>query len=207
VFTGIIQAVGSIRSIETRGGDVRIVVDAPDLASRVDAVRLASGESVAINGTCLTVIEPASGRLSFDVSRESLARTTLGDLATGARVNLEAALRMGDPLGGHLVSGHVDGIAVVVSTAAEARSLRVVIEVPAELARFIAPKGSVALDGVSLTVNEVDGRRFGINLIPHTMEMTTFGDLAPGRRLNLEIDTIARYVDRMLGHGQAAAGQ
>ena len=198
MFTGIIQAVGRIHSIEPRGGDVRLVVDAAELARRVSAERLAVGESVAINGTCLTVLSREDGRLAFDASRETLDRTTLGALAPGARVNLEAALRLGDPLGGHLVSGHVDGIGTVVGTAPEARSLRVAFEAPGDLARYIAPKGSVTVDGVSLTVNEVDGRRFGVNLIPHTVEATTFGDLAPGRAVNLEVDTIARYVERML---------
>ncbi|MET0292747.1 MAG: riboflavin synthase [Steroidobacteraceae bacterium] len=199
MFTGIIQAVGRISSLEPRGGDVRLHLDAGHLAQRVAAARLASGESVAINGACLTVIEPQAGQLAFDVSRETLDRTTLGELTAGSTVNLEAALCVGDPLGGHIVSGHVDGVARVLETHAEARSLRVRIEVPAELAHFIAPKGSVALDGVSLTVNEVDGAVFGVNLIPHTVDQTTFASLAPGRRLNFEVDTIARYVARMLG--------
>lgn len=200
MFTGIIQAVGTVRALEPRGGDLRFVVDASGLAARVDAARLAEGESVAVNGACLTVIAPRAGELSFDVSRESLDRTTLGALAAGSRVNLEAALRLGDPLGGHLVSGHVDGRAVVRDISRDARSLRVVVEAPADLAGFIAPKGSVALDGVSLTVNRVEGTRFDVNLIPHTVAETTFGDLAPGRELNLEIDTIARYVARMLAY-------
>lgn len=197
MFTGIIQAIGTVVSREARGGDLRLVVDASTLAAKVEAVRLASGESVAVNGTCLTVLDPRDGLLTFDVSNETLARSTIGALAAGSRVNLEAALRMGDPLGGHLVSGHVDGIATVVAVTPEARSLRVVIETAAALARYVASKGSIALDGVSLTVNEVDGRRFGVNLIPHTVEQTTFATLAPGSVLNLEIDPIARYVERM----------
>jgi riboflavin synthase len=201
MFTGIIQAIGRVDSLDAVGGDVRLRIDARELAARVEASRLAAGESVAINGTCLTVLDYVEGRLAFDASRETLDRTTLGTLARGARVNLEAALRLGDPLGGHLVSGHVDGIATVVSTTSEARSLRVVIEVPLELARYVAIKGSVTVDGVSLTVNEVAGNRFGVNLIPHTVEVTTFGELAPGRRVNLEVDTIARYVERMLTAG------
>lgn len=199
MFTGIIQAVGRVAALEPRGGDVRLHLDAAALAERVAKARLASGESVAINGVCLTVLEPEAGRLTFDVSRETLDRTTLGDLVAGSAVNLEAALCVGDPLGGHIVSGHVDGVARVVETHAEARSLRVRVAVPAELALYLAPKGSVALDGVSLTVNEVDGAVFGVNLIPHTVAQTTFGGLAVGRRLNLEVDTIARYVRRMLG--------
>lgn len=198
MFTGIIQAVGRVAELESRGGDVRLVVDASGLAARVSSARLASGESVAINGVCLTVLEPQGGRLTFDVSRETLDRTTLGRLRIDARLNLEAALCVGDPLGGHLVSGHVDGLGTVVSIATEARSLRVVFEAPSALARYVAQKGSIAIDGVSLTVNEVDGARFGVNLIPHTIEQTTFGELATGGQVNLEVDTIARYVERML---------
>jgi riboflavin synthase len=199
MFTGIIQAVGKVASLESRGGDVRLIVDAAELATRVSPDRLAPGESVAVNGACLTVVDPRGALLAFDVSRESLDRTTLGELRPGSRVNLEAALRVGDPLGGHIVSGHVDGLARVVAVHPEARSLRVTIEVPDALAHYVASKGSVALDGVSLTVNEVTGSRFGVNLIPHTVAQTTFESLAPGRELNLEVDTIARYVERMLG--------
>ena len=198
MFTGIIQAVGRVQSAEARGGDLRLVIDSTTLAQRVSANRMAIGESVAVNGVCLTVLEPEGGLLRFDVSRESLEKTTLSELQAGSRVNLESALCVGDPLGGHIVSGHIDGVAVVAAAAEDARSLRVELEVPAELALYVAPKGSVALDGVSLTVNAVDGRRFGINLIPHTLEMTTFAALVPGRRLNFEVDTIARYVRRML---------
>jgi riboflavin synthase len=198
MFTGIIQSVGRVAAVEPRGGDLRLVIDASDLARRVEAQRLAVGESVAVNGCCLTVLEPDGGRFSADVSRESLAQTTLGDLKVGDQVNLEPALRAGDPLGGHLMSGHVDGRAQVVGLQRDARSLRVTIEVPEAFARYMAPKGSVALDGVSLTVNEVSGRRFGVNLIPHTIEVTTFDGLREGQWLNLEIDTIARYVERML---------
>ena len=198
MFTGIIQSIGRVAAVEPRGGDLHLVVDASDLASRIDAQRLAVGESVAVNGCCLTVLEPAGGRFSADVSRESLSLTTLGDLAAGDPVNLEAALRAGDPLGGHLMSGHVDGRAQVVSLQRDARSMRVVIEVPEAFARFIAPKGSVGLDGISLTVNEVTGRRFGVNLIPHTVEVTTFGSLREGQWVNLEVDPMARYLERLL---------
>jgi len=198
MFTGIIQSIGRVAAVEPRGGDLHLVVDASDLASRIDAQRLAVGESVAVNGCCLTVLEPAEGRFSADVSRESLALTTLGDLAAGDPVNLEPALRAGDPLGGHLMSGHVDGRAQVVSLQRDARSMRVVIEVPEAFARFIAPKGSVGLDGISLTVNEVTGRRFGVNLIPHTAEVTTFGSLREGQWVNLEVDPMARYLERLL---------
>jgi riboflavin synthase len=198
MFTGIIQSVGRVAALEPRGGDLRITFDVRELAARIDAARLAPGESVAINGACLTVLDPHDGHFSADCSRETLNLTTLGTLAVGDPVNLEPALRAGDPLGGHLVSGHVDGLAEVVSVEADARSWRVVVEVPEALAKFIAPKGSVALDGVSLTVNSVEGRRFGVNLIPHTVAMTTFGTLAAGRRLNLEVDQLARYLERLL---------
>ena len=198
MFTGIIQSIGRVAAVEPRGGDLHLVIDASELASRIDAQRLAVGESVAVNGCCLTVLEPAAGRFSADVSRESLALTTLGDLAAGDPVNLEPALRAGDPLGGHLMSGHVDGRAQVVSLQRDARSMRVVIEVPEAFARFIAPKGSVGLDGISLTVNEVTGRRFGVNLIPHTVEVTTFGSLREGQWVNLEVDPMARYLERLL---------
>jgi riboflavin synthase len=198
MFTGIIQAKGRIAEREERGGDLRLTVDVRDLANCVDVVRLAVGQSVAVNGACLTVIGGKAGHLDFDVSRETLGLTTLGSLSVGTAVNLEAALCAGDPLGGHLVSGHVDGIAELVGWEADARSWRAQVEVPDSLALFIAIKGSVALDGVSLTVNEVEGRRFGVNLIPHTMEATTLGQLAVGSRLNLEVDPLARYVQRAL---------
>jgi riboflavin synthase len=198
MFTGIVQATGQVTAVEQRGGDLRLQLDAGRLASRVEAARLAVGESIAVSGVCLTVVEFANGHFAADVSRETLALTTLGRLRPGDAVNLEAALRAGDPLGGHLVSGHVDGIAEVTGVSGDARSLRVAIEAPDELARFIAAKGSVALDGVSLTVNEAQGRRFGVNLIPHTVEHTTFCGVAAGRQLNLEIDVLARYVQRAL---------
>ena len=199
MFTGIIQSVGRVAAVEPRGGDLHLVIDAADLVARVGAQRLAAGESVAVNGACLTVVDPVGGLFGADVSLETLALTTLGDLKVGDPVNLEPALCAGDPLGGHLMSGHVDGRAQVVSLLRDARSLRVQIELPEALARYMAPKGSVALDGVSLTINESTGRRFGVNLIPHTVEVTTFGRLRVGQWLNLEIDTVARYVERMLG--------
>jgi len=198
MFTGIIQSVGRVAAAEARGGDLHLVIDARDLASKIEARRLAVGESVAVNGTCLTVIEPADGFFSADVSRETLDLTTLGTLRGGDPVNLEPALRAGDPLGGHLMSGHVDGRAQVVALQRDARSMRVTIEVPEAFARFIAPKGSVGLDGISLTVNEVEGRRFGVNLIPHTVEVTTFGALREGQWVNLEVDPMARYLERLL---------
>jgi riboflavin synthase len=198
MFTGIVQAIGRISSSEARGGDLHLVIDATSLAARVDAARLAMGESIAVNGVCLTVVQFDGARFTADVSRETLSLTTLGSLRHGSPVNLESALRAGDPLGGHLVSGHVDGLAKIVATHSDARSMRVELEVPEPLARYIAPKGSVALDGVSLTVNEVTGRRFTINLIPHTVAATTFGSLAVGQELNLEVDQLARYLERLL---------
>jgi riboflavin synthase len=200
MFTGIIQATGSVNAAEHRGGDLRLTLDVGALAACVDARRLAIGESIAVSGVCLTVTQFDGRQFVADVSRETLAVTTLGRLRPGDAVNLEAALRAGDPLGGHLLAGHVDGVAEVVGLAHDARSLRLTLEAPAALARFIAPKGSVALDGVSLTVNEVADRSFGVNLIPHTVELTTFGELALGRQLNLEVDLLARYVQRAL-HG------
>jgi riboflavin synthase len=198
MFTGIIQSTGEVVATEARGGDLRLVLDVADLAARIDNARLALGESVSVSGVCLTVVEFDGRRFAADVSRETLALTTLGSLRAGDAVNLEAALRAGDPLGGHLVSGHADGVAEVVGLQGDARSLRVEVQVPDALARYIAPKGSVALDGVSLTVNAVQGARFGINLIPHTVELTTFGTLAVGRRLNIEVDQLARYLERLL---------
>jgi riboflavin synthase len=200
MFTGIIQAVGAVAAREMRGGDLRLTIDAGDLAQRIEARRFAVGESIAVSGVCLTVVSFDGRQFAADVSQETLRLTTLGALEQGAPVNLEAALRAGDPLGGHLLSGHVDGLATVIALQSEARSLRVDIEVPAGLERYVAAKGSVALDGVSLTVNAVEGRVFGVNLIPHTVEVTTFGHLAVGQRLNLEVDMLARYVERGLLH-------
>jgi riboflavin synthase len=198
MFTGIVQATGSVAEVEARGGDVRLTVDVTRLAERVEPVRLAVGESVAVSGVCLTVVAFDGRRMVADVSRETLAVTTLGRLRVGNSVNLEAALRAGDPLGGHLVSGHVDGVAEVREVREDGRSLRLQLDAPLALARFIAQKGSVALDGVSLTVNEAAGCHFGVNLIPHTVEQTTFRGLSPGILLNLEVDLLARYVLRAL---------
>jgi len=198
MFTGIVQAIGTVAEVEPRGGDLRLRLDIRQLESRIAAARLAVGESIAVSGVCLTVVQHENGHFTADVSRETLALTTLGALRPGDRVNLEAALRAGDPLGGHLMSGHVDGIAEVTGIEPDGRSLRVTMQTSAGLARFIAPKGSLSLDGVSLTVNEAEGSHFGVNLIPHTMEVTTFDSLALGQRLNLEVDLLARYVQRAL---------
>jgi riboflavin synthase len=194
VFTGIVQDVGQVRSCERRGGDVRLVI----ACERLDLSLARVGDSVCVQGCCLTVTELQGQTFAADVSRETLALTTLGELATGAAVNLEPALRAGEALGGHLVSGHIDGVARVITASDDARSRRLSIEAPASLARYLAPKGSVAVDGVSLTINSVAGASFGVNIIPHTQTVTTLGALAVGARVNLEVDQIARYVARLL---------
>jgi riboflavin synthase len=197
MFTGIVQDTGKVQSLTPRGGDVRLAIR----VSRLDLARTAIGDSICVQGCCVTAVALNGQVFEADLSRETLALTTLGTLAVGTAVNLEPALRAGDALGGHLVSGHVDGVATVVAKTTDARSTRVVIEVPPDLARYIARKGSVAVDGVSLTVNEVEGSRFGVNLIPHTGDVTTLGSLVPGSRVNLEIDQVARYVERLLTPG------
>jgi riboflavin synthase len=201
MFTGIVQDIGHIQRRELRAGDVRLTIG----VDRLDLARTAVGDSICVQGVCLTVAALGPNSFAADVSRETLALTTLGELEELAAVNLEPALRAGDALGGHLLSGHVDGIATVVDAASDARSRRLTIEAPAALARYIARKGSVALDGVSLTVNDVDAARFGVNLIPHTLAVTTLERLAPGVRLNLEIDQLARYVERLLQPSSAAS--
>lgn len=194
MFSGIVQAVGKITALQPRGGDVRLVVDVADLG--VESVAL--GDSISVSGCCLTVVEIDAPRLAFDVSNETLACTSLGALPVGAGVNLEKALRLADRLDGHLVSGHVDGVGRVIAIEADARSQRWTFEVPAALAKYIAGKGSVCVDGTSLTVNETDGARFGVNLIPHTIAVTTFKDKRVGDAVNIEVDLIARYVERLL---------
>ena len=199
MFTGIIQAVGQVAALEPRGGDVRLRIAAPGWP--LDDV--AEGDSIAVAGVCLTALDLAADGFAADVSIETLNLTTLGRLAPGDGVNLEKALRLSDRLGGHLVSGHVDGVGRVVEIAADARSQRWTFEAPAALARYIAVKGSICIDGVSLTVNAVDGARFGVNLIPHTQAVTTFGTRRPGDAVNLEVDLLARYIERLQ---QAPAG-
>ena len=198
MFTGLVQEVGEIRAVEPRGApgsaDARLVVGFRTL----EHSRLPLGASICVDGVCLTVTALNPDSFAADVSGETLRVTTLGSRTAGSRVNLEPSLRAGDSLGGHWVSGHVDGVAEVVHTAHDARSLAVTLAAPAPLARYIARKGSVTLDGVSLTVNAVDGVNFSINLIPHTLEVTTLGGLAPGVRVNLEIDLLARYVERLV---------
>ena len=195
MFTGIIKAKGSIAAIEKRAGDVRLRVTAADLPWADYEV----GDSIAVNGVCLTAIQLHDDGFDTDVSVETLDVTTLKHLETGDAVNLEPALRVGDALGGHLVSGHVDGIGRMTARADDARSIRMTFEVPAELARYVARKGSICVDGVSLTINEVSGNTFGLNIIPHTAEVTTMGAYEPGTAVNIEVDLLARYIERMLG--------
>ena len=194
MFTGIVQDIGEVRARVPRGGDLRLTIGVKSL----DLSRTAEGDSICVQGVCLTALAITASTFDADVSAETLSLTTLGSLAIGSPVNLEPALRAGDPLGGHLVSGHVDGLGEVVSTYEEARSLRVTVAAPQALARYLAQKGSITVEGVSLTVNEVQGAQFGVNLIPHTREVTTLGRLQKGLRVNLEIDQVARYVDRLL---------
>jgi riboflavin synthase len=194
LFTGIVQDLGRVREREPRGGDLRLVIE----CQRLDLSRWQVGDSISVQGCCLTVTALEGRCFSADLSRETLALTTLGALAVGAAVNLEPALRAGDALGGHLVSGHVDGIGEVRSRAQDARSVRLTIGVPTPLERFLAVKGSVCVDGVSLTVNEVQPGGFGVNIIPHTQTVTTLGTLSQGARVNLEIDQVARYLARLL---------
>jgi len=194
LFTGIVQDLGRVQEREKRGGDARIVI----AFDRLDPAGIRVGDSICVQGCCLTVTELLGRAFTADVSRETLSLTTLGDLAVGSPVNLETSLKAGDPLGGHLVSGHVDGVAQVVAVSGDARSLRLKIAVPSELARYIARKGSIAIDGVSLTINEVEDAVFGVNIIPHTQAVTTLGKLIVGARVNLEVDQVARYIERML---------
>ena len=194
MFTGIVQDLGTIVERETRGGDLRLVI----AFRQLDEARVRIGDSVCVQGCCLTVSARADRRFAADLSRETLACTTLGTLAVDAAVNLEPALRAGEVLGGHLVSGHVDGIAHVTSVESDARSRRLTIAVPPELTRYIAPKGSVTVDGVSLTVNEVAELSFGVNIIPHTLAATTLGAVSAGTPVNIEVDQLARYLARLL---------
>jgi riboflavin synthase len=198
MFTGIVQGVGRIRSVEQRGGDVTLWIETGTVP--LDDVQ--AGGSIAVSGACLTATQLEGHAFAADVSRETLTLTTLGGAVAGMRVNIEKALTAGQALGGHYVTGHVDGVGRVVSRHDDARSVRVEFEVPAELARYVARKGSVCVDGVSLTVNGVEGRRFDVNLVPHTLELTTLVDCGPGTVVNLEVDIIARYLERMLEAGR-----
>jgi riboflavin synthase len=194
MFTGIIVATGLVSSLAEKGGDLEMGID----AAALDLDRIAVGDSVSVQGACLTVTRKEETRFYADVSRETMAKTTLGALSSGSRVNLEPSLRAGDALGGHWVSGHVDAVGKLETLVQDARSWRLEFELPAPLMRFVAPKGSICVNGVSLTVNHVDGRRFDVNIIPHTAKVTTLGELGVGDGVNIEIDVIARYLDRLM---------
>ncbi|MFY9209912.1 MAG: riboflavin synthase [Aestuariivita sp.] len=200
MFTGIVTDIGEIRALE-QAGDLRARI-----GTAYDTAGIDIGASIASDGVCLTVIALGPDWYDVQISAETVSKTNLSSWSLGTRVNLERALRVGDELGGHIVSGHVDGVAEVVSVVDEGDSTRVKLRAPDELAKFIAPKGSVALNGTSLTVNEVEGAVFGINFIPHTKEVTTWGDVAVGDRVNLEIDTLARYVARLADMMQGQPG-
>ena len=204
MFTGIIQAIGEIRKLTPRASDAQLVIASGDL----DMGDVALGDSIAVNGVCLTAITYDAASFTADVSGETLSRTTLGDLAAGSRVNLEKALTPTTRLGGHLVSGHVDGVGEVIKRWSDGRSERFIIRAPDALAKYIAEKGSICVDGISLTVNSVSGADFELNIVPHTLSATTMGEFAAGRRVNLEVDVIARYLERLLlGERAAQAGQ
>jgi riboflavin synthase len=194
MFTGLVQGIGRVRAIEPRGGDVTLVFDTGD----VPLDDLERGGSVAVSGVCLTATSLEQSSFAADVSRETLSLTTLGEWQIGTRVNLEKALRAGQALGGHYVTGHVDGVGHVLARHDDGRSVRMEFGVPPELARYVARKGSICIDGVSLTVNGAEGDRFDVNLVPHTLEVTTLGQLQSGSRVNLEVDIIARYLERMM---------
>lgn len=195
MFTGIIETMGEIVKIDTDRGDPRF-----HIKTNLDMDQIAIGASIAHAGCCLTVVEKDNNVYAVDVSQETLSKTTLGQWKIGAKINLETSLKIGDELGGHIVSGHVDGVATLISITAEGDSHRLVIDAPQDLARFIAPKGSVALDGISLTVNQVNDTQFGINIIPHTWNVTTLGEMTEGDKLNIEIDLMARYAARLMDY-------
>lgn len=194
MFTGIVEAVGKVADTQPRGGDLRLVIEAGTLA--LDAVRL--GDSIAVNGICLTVVEFDTRCFAADVSVETLDHTTAGSWQAGTRVNLEQALTPQHRLGGHIVSGHVDGVGEVLARHGDARSERFRLRAPLALARYIASKGSITVDGTSLTVNAVDGAEFELNIVPHTLANTIIGDYQPGTWVNLEVDVVARYLERLL---------
>lgn len=200
MFTGIIQAIGEVAAMQPKGDDLRLRIR----SGKLDLSAVQIGDSIATSGVCLTAVELPGDGFWADVSGETLAVTGIGKLKVGDRVNLEKALTPVTPLGGHLVSGHVDGTGSVLSRRADGRSIRFRMQVPAALARYIAAKGSVCVDGISLTVNTVEGAEFELNIVPHTLEETTMGDFQPGRTFNLEVDIIARYLERLL-LGDAAA--
>ena len=194
MFTGIIEAVGSVRRLEPVGGDLRFEIDAGDM----DMSDVKIGDSIAVNGVCLTVIAHDSAAFSVDVSNETIALTSLKDLQAGSPVNLEKAMLPTTRMGGHLVSGHVDGLGTVISKSGDARSIRLAIEVPAALKKYIAVKGSICIDGTSLTVNSVDDCNVGLNIVPHTQERTVIQHYKKGTKVNVEVDLVARYLESLL---------
>ncbi len=200
MFTGIIEAIGSIRAMTPKGGDVRVHV----ATGRLDLADVKLGDSIAVNGICLTAVELPGDGFWADVSRETLTRTAFVDLRVGTRVNLEKALTPTSRLGGHLVSGHVDGVGEIVARADNARAIQFRVRAPAELAKYIAFKGSITVDGTSLTVNAVDGAEFELTIVPHTLQETIMADYQAGRRVNLEVDLLARYLERLLLGDKAA---
>ncbi|MCG6118945.1 MAG: riboflavin synthase [Aquimonas sp.] len=203
MFTGIIESIGRIRALEPVGGDVRLHIDTGTL----DMQSVVLGESIAVSGVCLTVIAFDTASFAADVSNETLSRTTLGGLRPGSAVNLERAMRADSRFGGHMVSGHVDGVGEVVSVGEDARSQRWRFRVPTQLARYIAEKGSVCIEGTSLTVNAVEGSEFEVNLVPHTVAHTNFGELGTGAPVNIEVDLVARYLERLVAaHGIGDSG-
>lgn len=200
MFTGIIQAIGSVAAMEPKGGDMRLSIK----TGKLDLSDVALGDSIAVNGVCLTAIQLPGDGFAADVSRETLAHTSLGALRNGSKVNLEKALTLSTRLGGHLVSGHVDGLGKVLERSEDARSVRFRIEAPRELAKYIVHKGSITVDGTSLTVNAVNGNRFDLNIVPHTLQETIMASYQPGSQVNLEVDLIGRYVERLLLGDKAA---
>lgn len=200
MFTGIIQAIGTVTRLEPKGGDLRLGIR----TGKLDLGGVQMGDSIAVNGVCLTAIALSGDGFAADVSRETLSLTSLGGLQPGSPVNLEKALTLSTPLGGHLVSGHVDGLGEVVERREDARSVRFRVQAPAELARYIAQKGSICVDGTSLTVNAVEGRLFDLNIVPHTLQETIMDGYRPGTLVNLEVDLIARYLERLLLGERAA---
>ncbi len=201
MFSGIIEAIGRIERLEPQGGDLRLTITSPDLPWEEFAV----GESIAINGVCLTAVEFLHNGFVADVSVETTGVTALANLAEGSKVNLEPSVRLGERLGGHLVSGHVDCVGQIKTRETDARSVKLVIGIPLEISRYIAKKGSVCIDGVSLTVNEVSDNSFSVNIIPHTADATIIGDYRSGTEVNIEVDLLARYVERLLGNGDESA--
>jgi len=197
MFTGIIQAIGSIADLQPKGGDMALVVN----TGKLDMADVALGDSIAVNGVCLTAVALTENSFTADVSRETLSLTSLGGLSKGSKVNLEKALTLQTRLGGHMVSGHVDGLGSVESRLTDGRSERFVIKAPQDIAKYIATKGSITIDGVSLTVNKVEGASFEINIVPHTLQETIMGDYKAGSKINLEVDVVARYLERLMQGG------